>query len=212
MPPLQLEPRRLWEHSGYEPTVVALETISTPIVSPMLKPVIKKKDDGMEELTRMMSEKTAHIADLQAQVKKQDRFNLKLQRSVYTAQDSRSSGCYLCGKPGHFARDCRTRSWKERREREDNPRQNRESQVNVVEEIVDSDYEEEAYPIEASSARTRLMARRTPYPAKKPAPRLEVVIEVPKRPMARQQQTETNWEETYNRSLTPEPSEEPVDI
>ena len=56
------------------------------------------------------------------------------------------------------------------------------------------------------------MARCTPYPAKKPAPRPEVVIEVPKRPTARQQQTEINWEEAYNRSLTPEPSEEPVDV
>src|SRR6201985_3925013 len=107
----------------------------------------------------MMSEMTAHIADQQAQVKKQDRFNLRPQRSVYTAQDSRSNGCYLCGKPGHFARDCRTRSWKEGREREDNSRQNRESQANVVEEIIDSDYEEEAYLIEASSTRTRPIAR-----------------------------------------------------
>ena len=215
MPPQQLGPRRPWENNIYEPAIPPGTTsVPAPAVTPVPKPALKKKDDGMEELTRMMSEMTAHIADLQAQVKQQDRFNSRPQRSVYTAQDSRSgsSSCYLCGKPGHFARDCRTRSWREGREREENPRQNRESQANLVEEIVDSDYEEEAYPVEA--ARTRPMARRTPYPGRKPPPREtpEVVVEVPKRPTARQQQTETNWEAAYNRSLTPEASEEPVDV
>ena len=65
--------------------------------------------------------------------------------------------------------------------------------------------EEETYPIEKTypvqATRPRQYARRTPYQKTVP----EVVIETPKKPTVCQQLNKKDWDEAYQRTISPSP-------
>src|ERR1700742_2577949 len=167
------------------PVVQMVSASTEPPEEDTIKPTVIAKtgktthEDEMEKITKMFSEMTAHIADLEAKVIRQN----KQPRGTFVAEERNKSeiNCFLCGRRGHFAKNYQTRSWKEGREREEVKKANH---ANIVQEIEEEDEEFseeylEAYPVEAVS---RATTRKTPYLRKKPTQEPEVVIKKPKKP------------------------------
>ena len=68
------------------------------------KPRKPTHEEEMEKITKMFSEMTAHIADLEGKLIRRN--NPSWPAYVAEVRKKEDMNCYLCGRRGHFAKDC----------------------------------------------------------------------------------------------------------